>query len=514
MIRPGRTLRLPEWRNKHMKSTLTWIAASSLLAALAVAQTPSYTVTDLGPAGNPFSQAGYVNNNGFVAGLTTVASGAQHAMLWYEGISGDIGVPGLGGPNSGAGGVNNFGQVIGGAETSSKDPNNENFCGYGTGLQCEVFLWQDGVITQLPTLGGVNAGYGSINNRGEVAGYAETNTRDPKCPSGVALNGSGPQVLDYEAVIWGPGQGQIRQLSPPPGDTVGVAFWINDNGQAVGMSGTCANTQLPGPAAGPHAVLWENGTVTDLGNLGGTANPALLGVGNAALAINNQGQVVGTSALAGSTTHHAFLWNWETGMQDLGTLPGDLVSAGLGINNRGEVIGNSIAPPGLPMGNPRPFLWKNGVMTDLNTFVPANSPLQLLTASAINDLGQITGFGVTSTGEIHAYLASPSYLLLPGAATNVTNAVVTPSILTTSQPSVVLNGGGSTSASGKLQYQFVVVPGGLQPALLQTPRNPEAIVEFVNGPGLYMIQLIVTDASGTTSKSPAAMLTYQPSGTN
>jgi probable HAF family extracellular repeat protein len=390
-----------------MKSNVTWIAASGLLAALAMAQTPNYTVTDLGPTGNPFSEPAYVNNNGFVAGLATVTGGAQHAMLWYEGISGDIGVPGLGGPNSGAGGVNEFGLAMGGAETSSKDPNNENFCGYGTGLQCVVFLWQNGVITQLPTLGGVNAGYGSINNLGEVAGYAENKKRDPQCPSGLALNGSGPQVLDYEAVIWGPGKNETRELHPLPGDTVGVAMWINDKGQAVGMSGTCANTQLPGPAASAHAVLWENGSVTDLGNLGGTANPALLGVGNVALAINNRGQVVGTSALPGNTTHDAFLWTWETGMRDLGTLPGDLVSAGTGINNRGEVIGISVSAPGPPTGTPHPFLWQDGVMANLNTLIPADSPLLLLTAFSINDRGQIAGFGVTSGGEVHAYLATP-----------------------------------------------------------------------------------------------------------
>jgi len=490
-----------------MKLIVTWIAASSLLAALAMAQTPSYTLTDLGPTGNPVSEANYVNNNGFVAGLATVTGGAQHAMLWYEGISGDIGVPGLGGPNSGAGGVNESGLAMGGAETLTKDPNNENFCGYGTGLQCLVFLWQNGVMTALPTLGGVNAGYGSINNQGQVAGYAENKTRDPKCPPGVALNGSGPQVLDYEAVIWGPGKNEIRELHPLPGATVGVAFWINDKGQAVGMSGTCANTQLPGPAAGPHAVLWENGSVTDLGNLGGTANPALLGVGNAALAINNLGQVVGTSALSGNTTHHAFLCTFETGMRDLGTLPGDIVSAGLGINNRGEVIGNSVSPPGLPTGNPRPFLWKNGVMTDINTLIPANSPLQLLTASAINDRGEITGFGITSSGEVHGFLASPSSISSTGVKTT---AVVTPLNLTSTQSSVVLDGSGSISALGTLQYEFVDVPGGKQAYLLQTPSDPKATVVFDNGPGLYLVQLIVTDASGNTSKSPVAMLNFQP----
>ena len=84
-----------------------------------------------------------------------------------------------------------------------------------------------------------------INNRGEVAGYAENNIADRECPPKVAVNGTGPQVLDFEAVIWGPRQGEIRELRPLPGDTVGMAFGINDHGQAVGMSGSCANTVVP-----------------------------------------------------------------------------------------------------------------------------------------------------------------------------------------------------------------------------------------------------------------------------
>jgi hypothetical protein len=46
----------------------------------------------------------------------------------------DIATPGLGGPNSGAFAVNPRAQVLVLAENSTKDPNGENFCGYGTGL--------------------------------------------------------------------------------------------------------------------------------------------------------------------------------------------------------------------------------------------------------------------------------------------------------------------------------------------------------------------------------------------
>ena len=50
----------------------------------------------------------------------------------------------------------------------------------------------------------------------------------------------------------------------------------------------------------------------------------------------------------------------------------------------------------------------DGVMTDLNTLVPADSPLYLLWATSINSRSEIAGFGVTSSGDVHAFLATPS----------------------------------------------------------------------------------------------------------
>jgi len=98
----------------------------------------------------------------------------------------------------------------------------------------------------------------------------------------------------------------------------------------------------------------------------------------------------------------------------------------------------------------------------------------------------------------------------PPPTPGTTTAYVIPLNVTTSQPSVVLDGSGSTSASGSLQYLFQVAPGGKVPALLQSPTNPKATVDFVNGPGVYLVQLVVTDASGKTSTSPVATLNYQP----
>lgn len=400
-------------KNLFCCSVFAVLAAIALYAQKAEPVVTEYRVVDLGvlPGGN-FSQAAALNNNGVIAGVATPADGTQHTVLWFEDWILDLGANLLGGPNSGAFGINGRGQILGQGESADKDPNNENFCVYGTGLKCLPFLAQDGVVTPLPLLGGNNGTVGGINNKGQAVGFAENGTRDPNCPAQPAPNGNGPQVLDFEAVIWGPGAGQIQALQPFPGDKVGMALAINDNGQVVGATGTCANTQLPGLAAGAHAVLWEqDGSVHDLGNLGGTANPAVAGMGNIALAINNQGQVVGTSALAGNgnMVHHAFLWTAGSGMKDLGTLAGDLVSAALSINDAGQMVGASVAAPGPPQGNPRAWVSQNEVPVDLNTLVPTDCPLFLLIAFGINDSGEIVGFGVqkNSPNDVHAFVAIP-----------------------------------------------------------------------------------------------------------
>jgi hypothetical protein len=85
------------------------------------------------------------------------------------------------------------------------------------------------------------------------------------------------------------------------------------------------------------------------------------------------------------------------------------------------------------------------------------------------------------------------------AAANGTAASVTPATATTSQSSIVLDASASTSGSGSLTYLFMVLPGGKVPAVLQNPNNPKATVQFVSGPGTYLLQVIVTDSSGGQS---------------
>ncbi len=380
---------------------LTLFAALAIPARFAAQEQqnkkpPHYTVIDLGTLGGTFSDAVGINNRGSVAGFSTLPGDAViHASLWQGGVITDLGT--LGGPNSIAPEAepqpNDRGEVAGASDTSTSDPNGEDFCFLGTHLTCLPFVWEKGVLTALPTLGGNNGEAWQINNRGQVTGAAENATPDPSCATFLM-----PGAIELEAkpVIWE--NGRIQELPTISGDLDGATQAINDRGQAVGFTGNCV---LDVPFTSFHAVLWQRDahswTATDLGNLGGT-------ILNLAFGINNRGQVVGQSALPGNTAFHAFLWQNGT-MTDLGTLPGDVVSWAETINSKGQAVGTSFDAS----GNPHPFLWENGVMTDLNTLIPADSPLFLLEAIGNNDRGEIVSFGVQpATGEIHAYKATPS----------------------------------------------------------------------------------------------------------
>ena len=147
-------------------------------------------------------------------------------------------------------------------------------------------------------------------------------------------------------------------------------------------------------------MLWQGGAVVDLGNLGGTGALA----GHHACALNNRGQVVGHSDLTGDMAFHGFLWTWETGMRDIGTLPGDVASIALGISDKGVIVGVSLDSK----FNPRAIVFENGAMTDLNAVVSSNpQKLYLLFAESINAHGQIVGLAATSDGDLHGFLATP-----------------------------------------------------------------------------------------------------------
>jgi probable HAF family extracellular repeat protein len=369
-----------------MKSrTLTCIITITLFTALAAAvplsaqgqAIPQFTVKDLGTLGGTFSWATALNNKGWVVGYSSLTGDSLvHAFVWQKGVIRDLGT--LGGPNSMSLAVSERGVVVGAAETSTPDPNGEDACGFGTHLICLPFIWQDGVMTALPTLGGNNGQAAAINGRGEVAGFAENSTLVADC--------SGLHVLEEgKPVVWK--RGKVQELPTLASNTFGFAVAINNRGQAAGFTFSCTDS---------HPVLWQSGTATNLGSLGGSMGDAN--------AINGRGQVVGVSNLPADATFHAFLW--QNGViADLGVLPGFFSSGAAGINIKSQIVGQSC---NVDFSACNGFFWQNDLMMELNNLIPPGSPLSLFEPTSINARGEIVGAALdTNTFEVRAFLATP-----------------------------------------------------------------------------------------------------------
>jgi len=331
----------------------------------------SYTVTDLGTLGyDSYAQA--INSFGQVAGWyytrkTRLKNGQvvgtdPHAFIWQNGIMTDLGD--LPGSNdfSKAYGINASGQVVGYSYTSSG------------GGDPHTFLWQNGTMTDLGTLSGSNGySYGQgINSSGQVVGSSNTPWSDN--------TGSVSHAFLYD-------NGKFVDLGALQGSVVRA---MSSYGQAINSSGQVTGSSWIDGNAHHHAFLFSNGTMTDLGRLPG-------GTESYGYAINDSGQVTGKSS------GHAFLWQNGT-MTDLGTL-GGYESIGYGINATGQVVGTSYMSG---YAGQSAFIYNNGVMTNLNELIDPASGWNLNEANAINDVGQIVGWGWrTYLGETHGFLLTP-----------------------------------------------------------------------------------------------------------
>lgn len=360
---------------------------------------PGYLAVNFSSLGGTSSAGISVNDFGLVTGHSTLEGDETvHATAWLYGLTFDLGT--LGGPNSAVlwPVKNDRGMVVGVAETADEDPLGEAwscsnfFPGEPTGHVCRGFVWERGVMKALPTLGGTHGFAAGANNLGHVVGWAENEVEDPTCVA--------PQVLQFRAVRWDPRRDEMEELPPLEGDTSTAATAINDHGQVVGISGIC--DVAVGRFSAAHAVLWQDGEVIDIGNLGGVA-------WNTPMAINNHGEVVGFSNVSaedgGAFNARAFRWTAEEGIQDLGTLPGDTMSQALGINDRGQIVGQSCTEG---FASCRAFLWEDGVMMDLNALIGFGYDDHLYFANDINDRGMITGMAVDAgTGEAVTFMAVP-----------------------------------------------------------------------------------------------------------
>jgi probable HAF family extracellular repeat protein len=171
---------------------------------------------------------------------------------------------------------------------------------------------------------------------------------------------------------------------------------LNERGQAIGTS------MLAGDESW-HAFLWENGKMVDLGTLGGESSESL--------AINEQGWIVGRSDYSpDSPDHHAVLWFGRKGKQDLGVVAPCHNSTATAVNSRGFVVGGlggCTDDPG-DLGFSSAFVWRPGRrMADLNSLVIAGSNMHIEFATGINDRGEIAANAYLPTGEIHGILLVP-----------------------------------------------------------------------------------------------------------
>jgi probable HAF family extracellular repeat protein len=285
----------------------------------------------------------------------------------------------LGGNESIANTGNNRGQIVGAAANAIPDP----FSELGFATQTRAFLWQDGVMQDLGDLGGPEAFAVGINDARQVEGFSSVSSTPNPITGG----------LPVHPFLWE--NGMMRDLGTIGGSLVAEETTINERGQFGGEM-TLADEQTT------HGFVRDGQHLVDVGTFGG--------INSRVTAISNTGEATGFAQIAphcpgGQPIGHAFLW--RKGVKtDLGAIPGITDrSLAFGINSRTQIVGVSIS---CDFSSVDAFLWDNGgPLLDLNTLVPADSPLHLFFAYLINDRGEIAGQGVLPNGDVHGFLLIP-----------------------------------------------------------------------------------------------------------
>jgi probable HAF family extracellular repeat protein len=308
------------------------------------------------------------------------------------------GLPGAGANRPDA--INSAGVVIGSTHlTADKDS------------PIHAWVWSSGKFTDLSPQASRGFATG-INSRGEVVGYpvsekdrigyvysrgrysalppltGDTSTAPAAINDAGMVVGSSRTASVSHAVAWN--AGAVSSLGSLPGGLSSAAASVNNSGVATGTS----DAGPRGPSGiRQHAVIYKQGQVIDLGAAGLTQS-----VGRV---INDAEQVVGSYVTA-KGERHAFLYGGGKA-KDLGTL-GGTGSDAWGINDSGHVVGSSQVDSS---PNTHAFLFRNGRMVDLNSYLIPGSGWTLVQAQSINDRDQIVGTGIDPSGRSRVWLLSP-----------------------------------------------------------------------------------------------------------
>ncbi len=368
-------------------------------------QAQTYSLTDIKQAGgNEFyeSESYCLGQDGTIGGLT--GSGVYYGYLWR---GGRVQLPNL--PN-----LTGFSYAYG----VSKNGTTVGSCADSSAVTPYAAIWKGGPPSTPTALQGSQSEALAINDSDLIVGYYYSPTT------------SNCQAFSYDTA-----------LHPLP-DLPNTSEFHTSKADAVNNVGEIAGQSDYNTPDNPHAVLWKDGQVYDLGTLGGATSVAY--------GINDAGQIVGQADTGktdqyGNPLHHAFLWtptavNGTSGkMQDLGALSGGLNSLATDINNCRQVVGSSdcAADEAHSYNGSSAFLWDSThKMRDLLTLtgrvnleIPAFA-WYFRNAVAINDSGQIAADiteeytdGNNSAEAYHGCLLSPDHVwAAPGAPTSLAAA--------------------------------------------------------------------------------------------